>query len=440
MDSANQAINPLQDCASLVLNRAKELNAFIARGVASNWQAPEPLADFDAARADSLLPFVMGAIRWANRQSPTVDIRAACPPSSELVRTVLREAGEHIRSVFMLHNGDVLAHVREDDESTGRVVRIGAEGISVTSGIDCLGRSPCRRYFALARGSTVEVRDGWEGLVANVFPLANGIEDAPQDVVLTPFSKRPSLECLIPFPDGGRVLMVSDRGTFVLAESGVTRLMPDAHALADHQNEFPDLEFVLDMAHVALSKDGRWIAAGSQFSPHLIFNERLERVAEIDPWDEYAHYAFFSAGGEVLAFNSCHFYQGKTLALRMRQIDGENAGQEGQFGHGFALQEGCRVYAAAARGDQFILGNAEGYLHCVDIAGKYRWRHYIGTTITSIDVSEDEKSLVASTVGGILAIIDLDTGRKRDFDIGDGAHSERRRWLFLKTEGSPLAW
>ena len=104
------------------------------------------------------------------------------------------------------------------------------------------------------------------------------------------------------------------------------------------------------------------------------------------------------------------------------------------------LEEGSRVYAGVFRNDEFIIGDATGYLRAFDLTGKFRWQHFIGSSIGDIDISIDGKKLVATTYAGFLCILDMDTGRPDPYAIGTADHRECRRWLFWKTESEPLMW
>jgi hypothetical protein len=104
------------------------------------------------------------------------------------------------------------------------------------------------------------------------------------------------------------------------------------------------------------------------------------------------------------------------------------------------VEDGARVYAAAHRGDEFIIGDANGYLRAFSHAGEMRWQHFLGSSFSAIDVSPDGKQLIASTYAGFVSIIALDAGRKAPYQIGTGEHLELRRWLFWKNEESPLIW
>jgi WD40 repeat protein len=104
------------------------------------------------------------------------------------------------------------------------------------------------------------------------------------------------------------------------------------------------------------------------------------------------------------------------------------------------LESGSRVYAAVSRDDEFIIGDAKGYLRAFDLQGRFRWQHFIGSTICDIDISKDGRRLIVTTYAGFLSILDLDTGESDPFVIGTATHRERRRWLFWKKEPKPLIW
>lgn len=64
------------------------------------------------------------------------------------------------------------------------------------------------------------------------------------------------------------------------------------------------------------------------------------------------------------------------------------------------------------RGDDVILGDADGSLRAVSRTGEYRWQHFIGGTISALDLSEDGRTLVAATYAGYLSLIEPDAGRQ----------------------------
>jgi hypothetical protein len=240
---------------------------------------------------------------------------------------------------------------------------------------------------------------------------------------------------------------VSPKGIFVLETEQAIRLAPSLDEMLQHfewlQKEYPQdpLSHDLDMEHGALSPDGKWIACGHQSNVHQIFDaDSLELVAEIGHLSEYPHYAVFSSDGKHVAFNSCHFYNGQTIGVPTKLLPGLKTKSYEVDQRLILLEEGSRVYAGVFRGDEFIVGDASGYLRSFDVFGKFRWQHFIGSSIGDIDVSADGKTLVVTTYAGFLCNIDMKTGKPDRFTIGTADHRERRRWLFWKTEPKPLVW
>jgi len=142
----------------------------------------------------------------------------------------------------------------------------------------------------------------------------------------------------------------------------------------------------------------------------------------------------------MIALNSCHFYNGRTLGVPLSLLPGLTTESYEVDKRLMLLEVGARVYAGVCRDGEFIIGDASGYLRAFDLSGNARWQHFIGSSIGDIDISEDGKTLVATTYAGFLSIIDMDTGQPDPFTISTGDHRERRRWLFWKKELQPLIW
>ena len=251
---------------------------------------------------------------------------------------------------------------------------------------------------------------------------------------------------IVVFPDGERIALAMPDGVFVLSESGATRLLPDAEACQDHFEEQEDedpediLPLSVDMEHIAVSQRGDLILMGHQCSAHLVFDAELNQIASIGHKSEYPHYAWFSADGSMAAFNSCHFYHGATIGAPVDALKGlETSSYEKPEPPLRMLEEGARVYAAVARNDEFIIGDANGYLRAFDLEGNHRWQHFIGSTITGLDLSPDGKMLAVSSCAGFLCVLRLDADEPDPFAIGGSGHREIRRWLFWKGE-EPLKW
>jgi hypothetical protein len=104
------------------------------------------------------------------------------------------------------------------------------------------------------------------------------------------------------------------------------------------------------------------------------------------------------------------------------------------------LDSRASAYASGWRPGEYIFGDPNGFLWAFDREGASRWHHFIGSSISAIDISPDGRRLIVSSYAGYLVILDLDTGEADPYTIGTSTHRERRRWLFWKEENKPLAW
>ncbi|WP_250565149.1 hypothetical protein [Adonisia turfae] len=195
---------------------------------------------------------------------------------------------------------------------------------------------------------------------------------------------------------------------------GLRKQWPPAHQPFIHllQENHADDELSLDlsMEHGTLSKDGHLIAVGAQNSCHLVFDAQLNLISEIGPHSEYPHYALFSADGRMVAFNACHFYNGTTIGILTDALKGMKTDFYEEDNRIAQLEDGARVYAGVSHQDEFIVGDASGYIRAFSIAGDFRWQLFIGSAISSMDLSSDGKTLVVSTYAGFLSIIQLGAG------------------------------
>jgi hypothetical protein len=194
------------------------------------------------------------------------------------------------------------------------------------------------------------------------------------------------------------------------------------------------------MEHGAVSPRGDLVLAGCQDSKHLVFDSDLKLIAEVGPFSEYPHFAWFSADGTLAAFNACHFYNGASVAVPVEEIGDLDTDYYENHSSVRMLQQGARVYAAVARDDEFIVGDAGGYLRAFDLQGNFRWQHFIGSTIAAMDLSPDKQKLAVTSYAGFLSVLQLDAGERDPWAIGTASHRELRRWLFWKGEDAPLKW
>ena len=434
---------PQEEWRRKTYEHSAAINEYVARGLKLGWdragKQPEPPV------LTHLTETALAAIRLANQTGDLENLRRDWPPSYDGVHPVLDAKGQSLPVACALDDGSVVVRVGAP-YLPGRTVRIVGNEVVDVPHVGYFGRSPNRDYFAVAGPHGVRILRGWGGPQVKLCPWPTGLEGLPEKYRVAPLAGPPHPEQLIPFPDGQRVLLVSNAGVFVLAESGARRLLPTPEWFTDvfgadgeHLPGDP-LSGVADMAHGAISRDGRLIAVGSQDTAHLVFDAGLNLIAEIGNRSEYPHYALFSADDSVLAFNSCHFYSGVTIGVRTDVLPGLVTTAYEPDDRVPTLEGGARVYAGVARGDELIVGDAFGYLRAFSTTGEYRWQHFIGSTIGAIELSRDGRTLVVTTFGGFVSIIALDAGEQQPYQIGNGDHLETRRWLLWRGEPKALIW
>jgi len=358
---------------------------------------------------------------------------------------LLDENGQSIPTILILEDGSILAQIGNSYDE-GHVVRIQDRDVTTIPDTQFIGRSPDRRYFAIARQEGVQVLDGWNGPEVALCPWPTGQENLPAEIKVHPIEGPLEPTRLIPFPDGKKVLLVSEFGIYILSETRTILLLPTTDSLKEqyewHKEDYPGepFGFSICMEHGAVSLDGKLIAVGDQGSNHLIFDDHGALIGDIGVQSFYPHYALFSADDQIIAFNSCHLYNGITVGVPTNLLPGFTTESNKKNESTPILEEVSRIYGGVSRDNEFIIGNADGYLLCFNKKGEHQWEHFIGSSIGSMDISPDGKTLVVSTYAGYISIINLDAGTQPAYQIGTGNHEEIRRWLFWKNEPKPLIW
>lgn len=402
----------------------------------------QPGEEPEDTRGD-LAETVLEAVREANQSGELARLREQFPPAYFPFLERLPANGQHLAPLLWLNNGQIVVRVGGPREP-GTTYRIDDLHIETLPGILSFGRSPDRKYYALARESGITVHDGWGG------PEVTRL-DWP---ALVTRHGVPTCRQLIPFPDGKRVLLASGVAIIVLEPQQSTVLYPQDPEMTGH--------VWLDNPHGAVSPDGSLIAIGDRLTcAHLIFNDRYELVGKLAGLVDLAPcHASFSDDGRSLALSSSLMYEGATVIVPTHRFPGlvfadsdrerfwlsqatwpEMRRSLRDFDKDLlVLDSFARAYVSAWRPGEFILGDAQGGLWAFDRDGEVRWHHFIGSSGNGIDLSLDGRRLITSTCAGLLVILDLDTGEADPYRIGTSTHREQRRWLFWRNEDQPLAW
>jgi len=421
------------------------INDYVSRGIREGWENVKEQEPQDTR--GPMAGAVLDAVRRANQSGRTDGLHERFPRAHAPFLEMLEDNGQSLPVVLLLDDGRILIRVGPPYEPGHVVIIDDRKWTPLSPDIITIGRSPNRNFFAIARKEGVSIHRGWEGPKHASLRWPTGREGIPGGSNTEIILDAPIITRLIPFDTGDRALLVGPQGIFVISQSKAIRLLPTKDEMREHfdwlRKEHPNnpLSYNLSMEHGTISPDGRWIATGSQDGSHYVFDANsLSIASEIGPQSDYPHCAVFSMDGSVVAFNSCHFYNGVTIGVPTFLLRGLRTEPYELDNRLTLLENEARVYAAVSRDDEFIIGDATGYLRAFDLKGKFRWQHFLGSSIGDIDVSRNGKRLVVTTYAGFLCILDLDTGEPDPFTIGTGTHRERRRWLFWRTEPRPLIW
>jgi len=239
---------------------------------------------------------------------------------------------------------------------------------------------------------------------------------------------------VIPFADGTKLLIVSHDGIYLIEEASVLLLEPAVEDIREQAEEDDELTASLAMPHGAVSRNGRWIAFGSQGSEHLLLDREKQVVHQIEPMSSYPHYSLFSANDESVWFNACHFYNGSTIGVLLHIIEQDNNSVEHS-----SIDDSMRVYAGIALRKGNIMGDAYGYLRMIDLEGNELWRYYVAGTISGMALHRDETILLVGTYNGMLHVLDLNSKEPSPYEIGTGSIRELHRWIVWDAQ-QPLYW
>ena len=417
---------------------ATATNDYVQRGLTEGWDAVGDL-DSQDERGD-MAQAVLQRLQEANRDGTVDEFRKAFPPAWDPMLEIIKENSLGFWSVLLLDDHRMITSVRREDLPDYECIEVTAAEVRPIPDLQFFGRSPDGSIIVKISKATLSFHAFWDDPAIHEFPLPESFR-----------GKEPGLAkwCtqLVPFPDGKRVLWVSEDGIYVLSAESAIRISPTDKRIQDHRDmddeddEDGPMPFYLSMDHGNVSPDGKWIATGDQDSTHEIFDANtLEKVADIGPHSEYPHFALFSADSQQVALNACHFYNGVTIGVATADLPGLETEHYDEDEKIRELEHGMRVYCGTAVGDRYIVGDAYGYVRCIDTAGKLIWQWFVGSSITDLSLSPDGEFLAIASHSGMLHLIHLEAGGRCPHQIGTGNHRELFRWVFWKGEEGPLRW
>lgn len=393
---------------------ASEINAQLAfaeeHGLYS-WKGEDP-----ADNRNELALEVLSLLKKANREGTVDNFRASYPPAHAPFINIIQEQGQNIENLCYINENTIAFVIGSPYEKRRAYLLTNRNIEKLSDSIQAIGRSHQHNIYAIAKTNSITTHQNWAGRKIAEFKLP--------PVVPLPISQ------LIPFNDGLSMLLISSEGIYLLTTSGHTMI----HPVPDPEDR--DWSAYIDMEHAALSYDNNFIAVGDQTSAHRILDRAGHLIATIAPPSAYPHYAMFSKDSQQVLLNSCHLYSGTTISIPTAGLALTSA----SIANPTIIDKSCRVYAAVATAEQYIFGDAAGHIHAYDKEGKKCWHYFVGSTITSMTLSEDEKTLWVGSCSGMIHKLRLYAGQRDNHIIGNGNHYEEFRVIFWKNEPQPLVW
>ncbi|CAA9195367.1 ligand-binding sensor domain-containing protein [Flavobacterium collinsii] len=395
---------------------AQEVNEMVDFGEKNGWENWEG-EDPDDIR-NHLGEDVLKLLRKANLEGRVDEFRLEFPPSNMPIFEFIEKQSQGINQLFFIDDQKIVFLIGAPYEKRKAYLLDGDKISELDSEIRAIGKSKKGNVFAIALDNKISLFKDWNGKFIREFVL-NDIANV-------------GITELIPFNDGSKVLFVSVEGIYLISESEEKLI----HPIDDEE----DGGVRIDMENGALSNDNKYIVVGDQGRDHAILDNEGNKISEIGPQSSYPHFCLFSKDDEQLITNSCHFYNGITIGVdsaKLKEIKIEAYTDSDDY---VVIDDEMRVYSGLATSDYYILGDAYGYIKAFDKNGQKIWRHYLGSTISSMTISDDEKTLWVGSCSGMLHKLHLGKGHRDEHTIGNGNHYEEFRLLIWKEEPQIWKW
>jgi len=397
---------------------AEEINQMVDFGETNgweNWKGEEP-----EDKRGHLGKDVFELLKKANLENKVDEFRLNFPPSNMPIIELIEKQSESIRQLHFIDDQKIIFFRGTSYQKSQAYLLDGDKVLELDSEIKAVGKSKQGNIFAIASGNKISLFKNWNGDLIREFIL-----DDLANVGITE---------LIPFNDASKVLFVSSEGIYLISENTEKLIHPI------NEDEEEDWEANIDMENATLSNDNKFIVAGDQSYDHSVMDNDGNQISEIGPQSSYPHFCLFSKDDEQLITNSCHFYNGITIGVATDKLEEIKIEAYTESDDYITINEEMRVYSGVATSDYYILGDAYGYIKAFDKNGKTIWRHYLGSTINSIAVSDDGKTLWVGSYSGMLHKLQLGKGHRDEHTIGNGNHYEEFRLLIWKDEPQIWKW
>jgi len=392
-----------------------EMVSFATLNGWENWKGKEP-----EDQRSHLVKETLELLRAANKRGEIKKFRERFPPAHSPLVEHIKANAQSIEQLHFINGEKIVFLTGTSYQKRQAYVLKGDQLITLDESIRAIGKSKLGDVFAIAVGNKITTTQGWQGKIIRDFSL----KEETANLGITE---------LVPFNDGEKLLMVTADGIFII--SATTEKM--IHPVYDEQDA--DWSPNIDMENATLSNNNDIIVVGDQGSDHRILDNEGSEIGSIGPQSSYPHFCLFSKDDEQLLTNSCHFYNGVSIGVNTDKLPNIEIPAYVESGEFIVLDEDMRVYKGIATSQYYILGDAYGYIRAIDKKGKLIWRHHLGSSISGITISDDEKTLWVAACSGILHKLKLGEGQG-EHTIGNGNHKEEFRLILWKNEPGPLFW
>jgi hypothetical protein len=447
-----------------------QLNALLARlyggeDVEINLKDPRTKQDGDAVVAEII---AMNAAGEGKRARELFD------PAYAPVFSWIEATEKQLGFVTIMGPDEVLVYHGTPWEADGLAYQLSGTKVTPLPGIRGFTRSRNRDHLIVARDAGLAVYDAREGVAAlwraplaevpwppmSIF-MPRGLT-AEQAAAWSIDDTRLDLESLQVSDDGMRIVASCYRQGILLAsrhpgEPAWQLLSPDARPPygSDDPEEVPSAG---DMTHVAISRDGTRLAWGSQDTPHFT----AEITASGEPvWyatvgnlSEYPHNACFSDDGRHVALNSCHFYNGATVAFTWDGNRGKTLAAYDDHEEAPAIDGNLRVYASCWLPPDVISAIAtephtegafalagSGILRISTPTGQLFVVQGFGSSASSIDFDPESRRLAIGGYSGMVHLYDPFEAEHPGRIDGVRPRRELARWCFWdRLPNGPIRW
>ncbi len=416
-----------------------ELNRLIAdshegRDTPENW--PNDPRDVDTARE------ILSLVEAEYRSGKSLATHPLADRAHEPFGDMLNDVCQHLQCVCILGPDEFLVRLGTAYKP-GPALHIKGERVVERS--DILAAAMTRRHDLLLLVKP-------EG-----FRVSSGLDDAPVATFAWPEHVAPQALDVVQISEDGRTIAFVEREERVWlgqadgAGMTWTCVYPNATFLAEHnadeEDEDGEYRWSDSMLHCGLAPDGKFIAYGSQCYGHFI--DRIDgigvtrRWAEIGYRSEYPHNACFSDDSAFAALNSCHFYHGATVGVRLDQVEGAQTAAYEPDERTTLLDDRLRVYAATwlplgPEKDGFALAGVS-YLNIVSTEGGMRSTTCFGSSASSIDYCPKTGWLAVASYSGFLHLFEPARAAEDGTVIGYRPIHERYRWVLWR-DRAPFRW